>query len=130
MVGEHDDLVGPRRVAARALDLAELLVELAQGLERVGSLEAGVVRDLVVARERRIDRGPPAHHVGEDAEHDQVADDHAHRAAQERIDAAAVPRGRTSRRAARSAAVHSSRTSQTNRTSARVTLKPLAKNAR
>ena len=63
VVGEHDDLVRARRVAARALDAAELLVELAQRLERVGALEAGVVRDLVVARERRVDGGPAAHHV-------------------------------------------------------------------
>ena len=40
------------------------------------------------------------------------------------------PRGRTSRRAARIAAVNSSATSHPNRTSARVTLKPLAKKAR
>ena len=40
------------------------------------------------------------------------------------------PRGRTSRRLARSAAVHSRITSQKNRTSARVTLWPFAKNAR
>ena len=131
VVGQDDDLVRPRRVAARALDAAELLVELAQRLERVGALEAGVVRDLVVARERRVDRGAAAHHVGEHAEHDQVADDHAHRRAQQRIDAAAVP-ARAGRRGAlaRSAAVHSSTTSQTNSTSARVTLKPLARNAR
>ena len=79
MVGEHDDLVRPGRVPARPFDVAELLVELAQGLHRVGALEPGVVRDLVVARERRVDRRAPAHHVREDAEHDQVAHDHAHR---------------------------------------------------
>ena len=38
VVGEHDDLVRARRVAAGALDAAELLVELAQGLERVRAL--------------------------------------------------------------------------------------------
>ena len=90
VVGEDDDLVGPRRVAAGALDAPELLVELAQRLERVGALEARVVRDLVVARERRVDRGAPAHHVGQHAEDDEVADEHAHRRAQERVDAAAV----------------------------------------
>ena len=42
-----------------------------------------MVGDLVVARERRVDGGPSAHHVGEDAEDDQVADDHAHRRAHE-----------------------------------------------
>ncbi len=56
VVGEDDDLVRPRRVAARELDVAEVVVELAQRLEGVGALEARVVRDLVVARERRVDR--------------------------------------------------------------------------
>ena len=56
VVGEHDDLVRARREPAGVLDPAELLVELAQRLERVGALEPGVVRDLVVARERRVDR--------------------------------------------------------------------------
>ena len=79
VIGEHDDLVRPRGVAARAGDAAELLVELAQRLQRVRALEAGVVRDLVVARERRVDRGAAAHHVGQHAEDDQVAHDHAHR---------------------------------------------------
>ena len=46
--------------------------------------------DLVVAREGRVDRGPALHHVGEHAVDDQVADDDAHRGAQERVDPAAV----------------------------------------
>ena len=90
VVGEHDDLVGTRRVAARAVDAPELLVELPQRLERVRALEPRVVRDLVVARERRVDGRAAAHHVREDAVDDQVADDDAHRGAHERIDAAAV----------------------------------------
>ena len=56
VVGEDDDLVRPRGVAAGALDVAEVVVELAQRLEGVGALEARVVRDLVVAREGRVDR--------------------------------------------------------------------------
>ena len=130
VVGEDDDLVGPRRVAARALDLRELVVELAQRLERVGALEARVVGDLVVARERRVDGGPAAHHVGEHAGHDQVAHEHAQRRAHQRVDAAAV--------AARAhvAADRAQRrrplehTSNRNSTSVRVTLSPLARNAR
>ena len=55
VVGEDDDLVRARREPAGALDPAELLVELAQRLERVRALEARVVGDLVVARERRVD---------------------------------------------------------------------------
>ena len=44
----------------------------------------------LVARERRVDGRAAAHHVREDAVDDQVADDDAHRAAQERVDAAPV----------------------------------------
>ena len=90
VVREDHDLVRARRVPARAPDAAELLVELAEGLERVGALEARVVSDLVVACEGRIHGRAAAHHVAEDAEDDEVADDHAHRAAHERIDPAAV----------------------------------------
>ena len=104
VVGEHDDLVGPACVPAGPFDAPELLVELAQRLHRVGPLEAGVMSDLVVAGERRVDRRPPAHHVGEHAEHDQIAHDHAHCRAHQRVDPAAmaarahVPAGRADRR--------------------------------
>ena len=104
MVGEDDDLVRPRRVAARALDVTEGVVELAQGLERVCALEARVVRNLVVARERRVDGGPAAHHVGEHARDDQVPHEDAERASHQRVDAATVaarlhvPADRTQRR--------------------------------
>ena len=93
VVGEHDDLVGARSEPPRPGDAVELLVELAQGLHRVRPLQARVVRDLVVAREGGVDRGAAPHHVGQHAVDDQVADDHAHRRAQERVDAAAVPAG-------------------------------------
>jgi hypothetical protein len=49
-----------------------------------------VVGDLVVAREGGVHRGPAAHHVGQDGEDDEVADDHAHRRPHQRIAAAAV----------------------------------------
>ena len=49
-----------------------------------------MVRHLVVARKGRVHRGTAAHHVGEHAEHDQVAHDHAHDAAQHRVDATPV----------------------------------------
>ena len=73
VVGEDDDLVRPGRVAACSLDLPEVVVELAERLERVRPLETRVVRHLVVARECRVDRRPSAHHVGEDARDDQVS---------------------------------------------------------
>ena len=91
MVGEDDDFVGPRRIAACTFDPGELLVELAQSLERVRPLEPRMVRDLVVARKRRVDRRPSLHEIGEHTEDDQVADDHAHRPAHERIDATSMP---------------------------------------
>src|SRR5215204_4070363 len=49
-----------------------------------------MMSDLVVARERRIDRRPTAHHVRQDAVDDQVTDDHAHRGAHEGVVPAAV----------------------------------------
>ena len=49
-----------------------------------------MVGDLVVAREGRVDGRPAAHHVGEDAEDDQVAHDHADAGPHQRVDAAAV----------------------------------------
>ena len=85
MIGEDDDDVRPRGVAARPVDSSELLVELAERLERVGALEPRVVRDLVVAREGRVDRGPPFHHVLEHAVDDQVANEDAERRAHERV---------------------------------------------
>ena len=93
MVGEHDDLVRPRRVPPRAGDAAELLVELAQSLHRVGPLEPRVVGDLVVAGERRVHGRAPAHHVAEDAEDDKVADDYAHDPAHQRVDPAPMAAG-------------------------------------
>ncbi len=91
VVGEDDDLVRPGGVAERSLDLVELVVELAQRLERVRALEAGVVRDLVVAREGRIDGRSPAHDVGEHARDDQVAHEDAERSSHQGVDAATVP---------------------------------------
>jgi hypothetical protein len=43
VVGQDDELVRPGRVPAGSIDAAELLVELAQCLERVRTLEAGMV---------------------------------------------------------------------------------------
>ena len=50
-----------------------MLVELPKRLERIGAFEAGMVRHLVVARERRIHRRAPGHHVGQHAEDDQIS---------------------------------------------------------
>ena len=48
------------------------------------------MRDLVVAGERRVDGGAPAHHVGEHSGDDQVAHEDAQRAAHQRVDAATM----------------------------------------
>src|SRR4051812_39801926 len=48
------------------------------------------MRPPVLARERRGDGGPSAHHVAEDAEEDQIADHDAQRAAHERVGATPV----------------------------------------
>ena len=90
VVGQDHDLVRPRGVVAGALDMTEVVVELAQRLEGVRALEAGVMRDLVVARERRVDGRSPAHDVREHAGHDQVADEDAQRPPHQRVDAAPV----------------------------------------
>ncbi len=49
------------------------------------------MRDLVVAREGRVDRRSALQHVGEDSVDDQVADDDAHGRPHEWVDASAVP---------------------------------------
>src|SRR5262249_19200076 len=54
--------------------------------ERVGALEPGVVRHLVVAGEGRVDGRSAAHHVRQDAVDDQVAHDHAHRRPEHGVD--------------------------------------------
>ena len=106
VVGEHDDLVRSRCIPAGSRDPAELVIELVERLQRVGPLEPRVVGDLVVARERRVDGGPPAHDVRDHGLDDQVAHDDAHRGPEERVDASRCPRQGTSRRFARSAALH------------------------
>ena len=74
-----------------------------QRLERVGPLEARVVSDLVVARERRVHGRAALHHVRQDAVDDQSRTT-THIAPEERVVAAPVPSRTTSRRLARAAA--------------------------
>ncbi len=131
VVGEDDELVRPRGVAARPVDPRELLVELAERLHRVRPLQAGVVGDLVVARERRVHRGAAFHHVVQHAVHDQVADEDAQGGAHQRVDAASVAARAHVAAASTAGRRSTSRTiSHTNRTSSRVALNPFAKNAR
>ncbi len=90
VVGEHDDLVGPRGVLPGARDAPELLVELAQDLHGVRALETRVVGHLVVAGEAGVDRGHAHHHVADDAVHGEVAHEDGETRAHERVAERAV----------------------------------------
>ena len=85
VVGEHDDLVRPRRRSGRPLDPAELAVEVAQHRQRVDAFRTGVVSDLVVAQHVDVDGGPSLPHVVHDALHRHVAGDHRRERAQQRV---------------------------------------------
>ena len=85
VVREHDDPVGPRRVLGRPDDAVEGLVEVAKDGQRVRALDARVVGDLVVARERGVDRRPARVDVTDDRRHRQVALHDDHERAQQRV---------------------------------------------
>ena len=59
VIGEHDQVVGARRLLDGALQPRELGVVLLQHGERIGLLDPGVVGDLVVADEGRVDDRDP-----------------------------------------------------------------------
>ena len=90
VVGEHDEVVRARRLLDRALEPGELRVVLPQDRERVGLLDPGVVGDLVVADEGRVDDGDALDDVAHQAGDVQVAHDDRDRAAHPRVEAAAV----------------------------------------
>ena len=58
VVGEHDQLVRPRPVLGGRGDPLDREVDAPQHRERVRPLQPGVVRDLVVGQERRVDHRP------------------------------------------------------------------------
>ena len=93
VVREHDDVVRARRILGRAHDPVEGLVEVPEHGERIRALDARVVGDLVVARERRVHHGAPGVDVADDGGHGQVALDDDHERAQQRVDEAAMPAG-------------------------------------
>jgi hypothetical protein len=67
---------------------ADLLVDRPDDGQRVVPLDAGVVGDLVVAEEVRVDDRPPGQHVAEDRRHDEIARDDRRGGPRERVDAA------------------------------------------
>ena len=85
MIGEHDELHRPRSLLRSAGESGELPVELAQDAERLGSFDSGVMRHLVVARERRVHDGTSGEEVAEERFHLQVALDDRHPRAHERV---------------------------------------------
>ena len=89
VIGQHDELVGPRRVRDGRPDAGELAVDLTQHGQRVVALDPRVVRDLVVGEEGRVDDGPPGHHVADDGGDLQVALHHRRPRAHERVHARA-----------------------------------------
>ena len=118
------------RNGPRPRDSPELLVELAKRLHGVVPLEAGVVCNLVIAGERRVDGGTTAENVRDHREDDQVADEHTHRRAHERIGAAPVSARLDVAPALASAAQISSDDLTDESATTRVTLCPFAKKAR
>ena len=78
MVGEDDDVEGARRIVRRARDPVECLVEVPQDGQRIGPLDARVMSDLVVPRERRVHHRPARVDVADHGGHGEIAldDDH------------------------------------------------------
>lgn len=66
VVAEHHDLVGAGRPRRRRRDPRDPPVDAAEHRQRVASLQAGVVGDLVVGQERGVDRRPPGLEVADD----------------------------------------------------------------
>ncbi len=86
MVAARGELGGP-------VQPADLPVDRAQHGQRVEPLDAGVVRDLVVAQQVDVHAGPAGQHVLEHRGDHDVPGDHRGRRAQERVEAAAVHPG-------------------------------------
>jgi hypothetical protein len=85
VVGQHHDLVGPRRPPGHPLDARQLAVEVAQHAERLDALRARVVGDLVVAEHVDVDRRAPLAHVVHHALHGDVACDDRGERSQQRV---------------------------------------------
>jgi hypothetical protein len=62
VIGQHDELVGPRRVRDGRSHAGQLAVDLTQHGQGVVALDPRVVGDLVVGEEGRVDDRPPGEH--------------------------------------------------------------------
>src|SRR5712691_10566239 len=91
VVGEHDEAIGPRRVLARFLDDPDDLVKPRHGIARFHAIGPGVMRDLVVIDEVRIDRRGAAPHLLDHEGGAEMAQEHVRRRARERIGKAPRP---------------------------------------
>ncbi len=90
MIGEHDQVVGAGSLLDGSLQPLQPGVVLLQHGERIGLLDARVVCDLVIADEGRVGDRDPFDDVPEQGREVEVAHDDGDRAAQERVDAAAI----------------------------------------
>ncbi len=93
VIGEHREAHRPGRPGRRTLETGELLVELAEDLQRLRALDARVMRDLVVTGERRVEDGAPGEDVPDDGRDLQIALDHGRPRAHEGVLEAAVHAG-------------------------------------
>ncbi|GMA26433.1 hypothetical protein GCM10025864_41920 [Luteimicrobium album] len=89
VVGEHDDVVGPRGLPAELLEQPDDAVEALERAQRLGPQRARVVGDLVVVDEVHEDHGRPLHHLLGDERRVEVAQQHVGDRAQGRVGAQA-----------------------------------------
>ena len=85
VVGEDDEAIRTGRVSRGLLDQRDDLVQSSEGTERLGALDPGVVRDLVVVDEVDIDRGRAAVHLLDHQGRRKVSEQDVRRGSRERI---------------------------------------------
>jgi hypothetical protein len=90
VVGEHDQPVGPRRVAGGRGDPRDLPVAPAQRQQGLRTLDPRVMGDLVVREERGVRDRAPGVHVGDHGRDLEIALDHRRPCAHQRVDEPAL----------------------------------------
>src|SRR5262245_38891926 len=68
MVRENDEVVGAWRACRRAFERREELIQRRQCFERIGAVDPRVMRDLVVAEQRCVDRREAVEHISDERE--------------------------------------------------------------
>ena len=85
MIGQDDEAVGTRNVFSRLDDRGERCVDAIQRLKRLDTLRSGVMGNLVVIGEVRIDDVRAAVHLLDDEGDVHVAEEHVARGAHPRV---------------------------------------------